>query len=133
MSLQESLPLMFHTAKIWLVDVTGVSRDALHIYVAIALFLAVRIVFRSWTGTVIALLAVAGAALMGEWLDHQVELLNGSVCNQAEHWHDLRNTMFGPLVLALALPLLRSGRKTPSVPDETPVSGENAERGLEQA
>lgn len=37
---------MFHAAKIWLVDLTGVSRDALHIYVAIALFLCVRIVWR---------------------------------------------------------------------------------------
>lgn len=132
MNLQESLPLMFHTAKIWLVDVTGVSRDALHIYVAIALFLTVRILFRGWPGTVIALLVVAGAALTGEWLDHQVEMLNGGLCDRAEHWHDLRNTMFGPFVLALALPLLRSGRRKPPEP-ETPVSGENAERSLEQA
>lgn len=121
---------MFHAAKIWLVDLTGVSRDALHIYVAIALFLCVRIVWRGSWGSVAALAVVLTAALTGEWLDHQMELLQRGVCDPAEHWHDLRNTMAAPIVLALALPWLRQPRSK-AVPVEP--SGEDAERRLEQA
>lgn len=119
---------MFHAAKIWLVDLTGVSRDALHIYVAIALFLCVRIVWRGSWGSLAALVVVVAAALTGEWLDHQMELLQGGVCDPAEHWHDLRNTMAAPLVLALALPWLRP-RRSKTVPVEP--SGEGTEHRKE--
>ncbi len=121
---------MFHAVKIWLVDLTGVSRDALHIYVAIALFLCVRIIWRGSWGSAAALLIVLIAALTGEWLDHQMELLQGAACNTAEHWHDLRNTMAAPIVLTLALPWLRPRRSKPA-PIEP--SGEDAERRFEQA
>lgn len=116
---------MFHAAKIWLVDLTGVSRDALHIYVAIALFLCVRIMWRGPWGSVAAVVAVLAAALTGEWLDHQMELLQGGVCNPAEHCHDLRNTMAAPFVLALALPWLRPRRRKAAAVEP---SGEVAER-----
>jgi hypothetical protein len=119
---------MFHAAKVWLVDLTGVSRDALHIYVAIALFLCVRIMWRGPWGSVAAVIMVLAAALTGEWLDHQMELLQGGVCDPAEHWHDLRNTMAAPLVLALALPWLRP-RRSKAVPVEP--SGEVTERRKE--
>lgn len=119
---------MFHAAKIWLVDLTGVSRDALHIYVAIALFLCVRIMWRGPWGSVAAVVVVVAAALTGEWLDHQMELLQGGACDPAEHWHDLRNTMAAPLALALALPWLRP-RRSKTVPVEP--SGEVTERGKE--
>ena len=121
----------FHQLKIWLVSWSGLSRDALHIYVAIALFLLVRLIWRGGSGTVVALLVVLTAALTGEWLDHQVELMRGQVCNAAEHWHDLRNTLAAPVVLALALPWLRPRRAKP--PADSEISGENAESGLEQS
>ncbi|MDZ3832333.1 MAG: hypothetical protein U0S50_11000 [Sphingopyxis sp.] len=127
--------MMFYDFKIWLIDATGLSRDALHVYVAVALFLVVRMMWRGWRGSIAALLVVAAAALGGEWLDHQLELMNGGLCDRAEHWHDLRNTMFWPIMLALALPLLRPGQRKPTAPDEARpavTSGKNAERGLEQ-
>ena len=129
--------MMFQELKIWLVDATGLSRDALHVYVAIALFLCVRVLWRGWRGSLVALLVVATAAATGEWLDHQMELLRGSACSRAEHWHDLRNTMFWPIMIALALPLLRPGRGRPETTEraEDPVLGlgEHAERSFEQA
>ncbi|MCW5645689.1 MAG: hypothetical protein KIT23_00275 [Sphingopyxis sp.] len=76
------------------------------------------------------MVVVLAAALTGEWLDHQMELLQGGVCDPAEHWHDLRNTMAAPLVLALALPWLRPRRSKTVSPEP---SGEDAERRLEQA
>lgn len=120
----------FHNLKIWLITWSGLSRDALHVYVAIALFLLVRVMWRGWTGTVAALIVVLAAALTGEWLDHQVELMHGQACDQAEHWHDLRNTLAAPVLLALALPWLRPRRAKTA---ETESSGENAEGSLEQA
>ena len=122
--------MAFYHLKVWIVAWSGLSRDALHIYVAIALFLLVRMMWRGGSGTIAALALVLAVALTGEWLDHQYELVNGQVCNEAEHWHDLRNTLSAPIVLALALPWLRPRRAKRS---ETAISGENAERGLEQA
>jgi hypothetical protein len=122
--------MAFNNLKLWLVDWSGLSRDALHIYVAIALFLLVRMLWRGWGGTLAALILVLTVALTGEWLDHQFELMNAAACDWAEHMHDLRNTLAAPLVLALTLPLLRPRRAKKA---EAEISGENAERGLEQA
>ena len=40
----------FHNLKVWLVTWSGLSRDALHIYVAITLFLLVRMMWRGSGG-----------------------------------------------------------------------------------
>ena len=122
--------MAFYNLKVWIVAWSGLSRDALHIYVAIALFLLVRMMRRGASGTVAALAVVLAVAFAGEWLDHQFELAKGLTCNEAEHWHDLRNTLAAPIVLALALPWLRPRRPKKA---EAEISGENAERGLEQA
>lgn len=122
--------MAFYNLKIWLVAWSGLSRDALHIYVAIALFLLVRMVWRGWGGTVAALIVVLTVALTGEWLDHQFELMNVVACDRTEHMHDLRNTLAAPVVLALTLPWLRPRRPKKA---EAEISGENAEHGLEQA
>ena len=119
----------FHNLKVWLVTWSGLSRDALHIYVAITLFLLIRMMWRGSGGTIAAVLVVLAAALTGEWLDHQVELMSGHACDMAEHMHDLRNTLAAPIVLALALPWLRPRRAKPA---EAEISGKNAEGGLEQ-
>ena len=122
--------MAFYNLKVWIVAWSGLSRDALHIYVAITLFLLVRMLWRGWSGTVAALLIVLAVALTGEWLDHQFELAKGHACDMAEHRHDLRNTLAAPIVLALALPWLRPRRAKPR---DAEISGEHAESGLEQA
>ncbi|WP_432769617.1 hypothetical protein [Sphingopyxis sp.] len=141
----DSLPLTFVNAKVSLIAITGLSRDALHIYVALGLFLAVKLLWRGRGSTVFALLLIAAGTLTGEWLDHGFELLRKQQCDTAAHWHDIWNTLFWPVVLAIVLPWLaprrgdeveRAGEDAPPEPsgeDAVPEpSGEDAQRRFEQ-
>lgn len=121
--------MMFYNFKMALVQWSGLSRDALHIYIAMGLFLLVRLIWRGRFGTLAALLVVAGAALTGEWLDHRMEAAIWMPCDPQEHWRDLWNTLFWPAALAAVLPWLPrpSGK-----PAEESLS-EDAESRLEQA
>lgn len=127
----KSFPLAFMDAKIWLVGETGLSRDALHIYVALALFVAARLVWRGRFAPAAGLTVVLLAALTGEWLDHRVEILSEAACDSGEHWHDVWNTMLWPVVLTLAIPLIRPF--APLHVAERDASGEDAERRFEQS
>ena len=89
----------FQTSKLWLQDLVGLSKDALHIYVGLAVFLLaaflLRRPLRDWRPAA----AVVLVALAGEIWD-LVEWTNrGNPPRWGNHWHDLWNTMFWPLVL----------------------------------
>ena len=132
----EPFPIWFSDAKITLVAATGLTRDALHIYAALGIFILVKLLWRGRGGTVAALLLVAAAALANEWLDHRVEMLQKIWCNDEEHWHDIWNTLFWPVMLAVVLPWLPSSPRGKNETAETgpaEMSGEDAERRLEQA
>lgn len=133
--LQTTLASAFLNAKIELVAVTGLSRDALHIFVAMALFLVVRLLIRGTRGSLVALVVVLMAALAGEWLDHQAEIMLQRECDRVEHWRDIATTLFWPAVLTITLPWLRPRHPVAGTGDPAAVapSGEDAERGLEQA
>lgn len=102
----------FGDMKIWMVSASGLSRDALHIYIGLSFYLAVRIVLRRYAYARWAALAVVVAAAMsGEALDHLHELSRGLVCDVPEHYHDLWNTTLASFMLALLEPLW--ARKAP--------------------
>lgn len=88
-------------SKTAIIDATGLGKDALHIYFALALFVAVRLVWRRRFGWALAWLAVLAMALLVEWLDLQGESLAGALQPDSAHWHDIWNSMFWPTVLAL--------------------------------
>ena len=142
--LDSIFPLGIIQAKIWLINATGLSRDALHVYFALGLFIVAKLVWRGRFGTFFALAVVMIGALFGEWVDHRAEVVRTVPCLMSEHLHDIRNTLFGPILLAIALPWLaprapkqvdqnvEEDAATP--PDDRPeMSGKNAERRLEQA
>ena len=122
------LASLFEERKSWLVTATDLSKDALHIYFGLALFMLVRLARRWRGGWVAAWLAVLVMACGGEWLDMTAEFSNAAIQPDAAHWHDIWNTMFWPTVLLLVGRWLQ-----PVVQPRAEGSGEDAERRLEQA
>lgn len=126
------LASLFQEQKLWLVTSADLSKDTLHVYLGMALFLLVRLVWRWRGGWFAAWLAVLAMACGGEWLDMTAEASRSAIQPDAAHWHDIWNTMFWPTILLLVGRWLQP---RPKVPAETPAeaSGEDAERSLEQA
>ena len=92
---------LFEERKSWIVTATDLSKDALHIYFGLALFLLVRLAWRGRGGWIAAWLAVLAMACGGEWLDLTAEYSRAAIQPDAAHWHDIWNTMFWPTVLLL--------------------------------
>jgi hypothetical protein len=126
------LASLFEARKVSIIEVTGLDKDALHVYFGMALFLLVRLAWRGRGGWAAAWLAVLVMACGGEWLDLNVEANHATIQPDAEHWHDIWNTMFWPTVLLIVGRWLEP-RADASAPAPAAISGENAERGLEQA
>ena len=87
------------SAKLWLMHATGLSKDALHVYVGLALFLgtalALRRGIRSWKPWAV----VAVAALAGEAWDLRDSIAQQTAIDLAGNWKDVWNTLFWPSVL----------------------------------
>jgi len=124
------LAALFEEHKLSIVFSVGLGKDALHIYFGLALFLAVRLVWRRRGGGLIAWGAVLGMACGGEWRDLQAEIGRAASQPAAAHWRDIWNTMFWPTVLLIVGRWLEPRADAPA---PAAISGENAERGLEQA
>lgn len=87
--------------KIWLVQVTGLARDALHIYAALGIQFGIALFCRRALASQWPWLAVLLAVLVNEYLDYrgagtdpqQIEFY------RSESYHDIWNTMLMPSVL----------------------------------
>lgn len=90
-----------HT-KLFLIEYTHLAKDALHIYVALAILLGACLVFgwkvRQWRPW----LLVLAAALAGEVWDWYENDALGRSADYDGHWKDLWNTMLVPTILLLA-------------------------------
>src|SRR3546814_15566402 len=112
---------LYTERETWLVASAGLSKDALHIYFGLALFVAVRLVWRWRGGWLAAWLAVLPMASGGEWLDMALEARQSTIQPDAPHWYAICNTMFWPQVLLLIGRWLPPGGQTaPPPPDRTP-------------
>lgn len=99
----------FQNFKVGIMGITGLEKDALHIYVGIGVYLLslllFRPVFRKYSiRAFIALIIVTGFALLGEYLDnrHTISELGVLGLNSTERGnsiHDLINTCFWPYML----------------------------------
>lgn len=105
---------LFQTAKLWLVDATGLAKDALHVHIGLIIFFAAALLFRwpllSWKPWAIAL----AAALAGEAWDLWDTLGEGRRIQLWANWKDLWNTMLWPsaiLLLARTTWLFGAGRR----------------------
>lgn len=97
----------FQSSKTWLIELLGLSRDALHIYVGLAVFLLAALLFRRPLSDWRPIAAVFLVAIAGEIWDLFERLRPDQEPFWSSNWHDIWNTMFWPLVLFL---LARSPR-----------------------
>lgn len=104
------------TLKLALVSMTGLSKDALHIYVGLAVFLLTAFILRKSLRSLIPLVVVLIAAVAGELLDRRDDLLSLGRWRWGASLHDVINTLFWPTVLWLVFRLspLFSGGHDPS-------------------
>jgi hypothetical protein len=91
----------FQSMEHEIVQVASLSKDALHIYVGMTVFLIGTALAQKGLRSVFPLLAVLALALLGEMLDARDDF------HKYGHWrvmaslHDLINTMFWPTALWL--------------------------------
>jgi hypothetical protein len=91
---------------------TGLDKDALHVYVGLAVFFGSSLVFRWPLGDLRPLAVAAGVALLGEAWDLVDNLRAGAPMLWAGHRHDIWNTLFWPtaiVLLARFTPLVKRG------------------------
>lgn len=122
-----SAPHDLQLLKLYLLEFTGLGRDALHIYAGLAIFIATRLIWRFRGGWALAWFAALCVALGVEWLDTRAAGMVGTPHPEANNWHDIWNTMFWPSVLLLAGPWLQ-----PKPKGEPQASGDFANQSFEQ-
>jgi hypothetical protein len=97
--------------KLLLMGSTGLSKDALHVYVGLAVFLLALTRWR--IGSLPPLLVVLTVALAGEVWDLIDNIRTDVPMQWAGHIKDIWNTLFWPVVLSAIgrwTPILRQGR-----------------------
>lgn len=87
--------------KLALVSATGLSKDALHIYVGLSVFLVVATASRRSLASWLPMGAVTLAAALGELLDLRDDLLSLGYWRWSASLHDVINTAFWPTVFFL--------------------------------
>lgn len=123
-------PQELQVVKAQIMEATGLGKDALHIYAGLAVFLAIRLLWRWRGGWVLAWITALTIAAGVEWLDMQALLAMSAISPDGEHWHDVWNTMFWPTILLLIGPWLQPRRKMAEAP--TTDSGDLADQPFEQ-
>ena len=112
--------MMFHYAKAAIVDLTDFSKDTLHVYVALVVFLGSCWIFRwrpaQWKPWLLVLFLV----LLGEVWDIQYSLADDDPIHIWRNGKDVLNTMIPPSLLLLATRYTRifgnsRGRDLPEV------------------
>lgn len=118
---------MFHDIKRFIIDLTLLSRDAMHIHVGMAIFLLIWLLWR-WRGArLVAWLGALCAALGGEILDHIAITSDITSLVWLEHWKDIFSTMLWPTFLALFIGFLPYvSRKTQKVAQDIGVNKKSA-------
>ena len=101
----------FQDAKLYVVEHLHLAKDALHIYVALAVFFGACIVFR-WKATQWRpLLAVLAVACAGEAWDFYDTVTAGGTVDLHEHVKDIANTLLAPTIIVLVARYSRVFRK----------------------
>ena len=90
---------MLQSAKLVMLELTDLAKDALHIYVGMGVMLFVAIAFKRSLADWRPLAAVALASVAGEIWDVIDTFSHGGDPRWNANWKDVWNTMFWPTVL----------------------------------
>lgn len=91
----------YQLAKLHVVQAVGLSKDALHVYVGMLVFLAVVLLFKKPLSSLVPLVAVLGVALLGEAFDARDDIATFGTWRVGAGVHDIVNTTFWPAVLSM--------------------------------
>ena len=90
---------ILQSTKLFVMEVTNLSKDAPHVYVGLAVMLAVVIGFKRSISDWRPLIAVAFASIAGEVWDVIDTVSHGGNAKWGANWKDIWNTMFWPIIL----------------------------------
>lgn len=91
---------MYNTLKTQLSEFLGITKDALHIHIGLAIFLGVALVFRRSLASWIPWLVLLAFELVNELMDIFHEGIAGFA--MGDSLKDVLNTMFWPTVVFIA-------------------------------
>lgn len=115
---------MYNALKTQLSEVLGITKDALHIHIGLAIFLGVALVFRRSLASWIPWLALLTFELANELMDI-FHLHQGTIGFEVgDSVKDILNTMFWPTVVLVAA---RWRRRKDAVATGVPAKGVEAE------
>jgi len=92
---------MVQRIKLAIVELTGLSKDTLHVYVGLGVFLAVAAVSPRRLRSIVPLLAVAAVAVAGEIVDLWHDRSSVGYWRWEASLRDMLNTLFWPTVIWL--------------------------------
>ncbi len=94
--------------KLAIVATFGLSKDALHIYVGLTVFLVSAMLLKKPLRSIGPWLAVLAIAITGELLDMRDDILSLGHWRYMASMHDIINTLFWPTILMLVARLKKS-------------------------
>ena len=92
-------------AKLAVMAAIGLSKDALHVHVGLAVFIAMACLWRKRPRCAWPLLVVAGLAALGEMVDARDDLRSLGHWRWQASLHDIANTLFWPAVFWMLIRL----------------------------
>lgn len=93
--------LSFHEFKLAIIDMTGLTKDALHIHVGLAVFLGAALMLRKPLRSLAPWIIVLAVAAFAEALDLRSDRAALRNWQWADSVHDIVNTLFWPSMLLL--------------------------------
>ncbi len=91
----------YQATKLALVSTIGLSKDALHVYVGLGVFLVAMFISRKPLNSIFPVAVVLFAALTGEALDMSDDIASVGYLRWKASLADIINTLFWPLVIWL--------------------------------
>ncbi|MGJ7542283.1 hypothetical protein [Variovorax sp. LT1R16] len=92
---------LVQASKLVIVSATGLSKDALHLYAGLSVFLIVAAITRKQIASWLPWSMVFAVAVTAEFLDMRDDVLSLGYWRWAASLHDLVNTIFWPTVFFL--------------------------------